>query len=111
MKPLQLFLVVLSVSCFQILPQVDCLKGKNNKVVINPGHVSTSGHPVYQFATKLFDQVAQEKQSSAPDSNILISPFSIRTALAIISLGAKGECRSDTVAYLSYNIDKVSRFV
>lgn len=49
-----------------------------------------NGHPVYQFSARLLNQVALEKGREGSSHNILISPFSIRTALAIMSLGSKG---------------------
>jgi len=73
---------------FLTLTILVALQGTNGA---NNNNKNSGGHPVYEFATKLLNQVAVEKGGQKGVENILISPFSIRTALTMLSLGARGK--------------------
>ncbi|XP_066199675.1 corticosteroid-binding globulin [Saccopteryx leptura] len=46
--------------------------------------------------------------ASAPDKNIFISPVSISMALALLSLGARGDTRAQLLRSLGFNLTKMS---
>ncbi|KAM8782187.1 corticosteroid-binding globulin [Rhynchonycteris naso] len=46
--------------------------------------------------------------ASAPDKNIFISPVSISMALALLSLGARGDTRTQLLQSLGFNLTKMS---
>jgi serine protease inhibitor len=69
---------------------VSCNKNNNNTVQpptpIPPGMVQTLGQSNFQFGIDLFTEVVKNR----PDENILISPWSVQTALLMARNGAAG---------------------
>nr|7RBW_A Chain A, Biliverdin bindin serpin [Boana punctata]7RBW_B Chain B, Biliverdin bindin serpin [Boana punctata] len=55
------------------------------------------------FAFKMYRQLARDH----PTENIVISPVSISSALALLSLGAKGHTHSQIVERLGYNTSEI----
>jgi serine protease inhibitor len=64
------------------------LRESSSKVGQFNQNTQTGRHPIYHFASRLINEVAAERST---EQNILLSPFSIRTALAIIYLGTNGK--------------------
>ncbi|KAG8449079.1 hypothetical protein GDO86_015941 [Hymenochirus boettgeri] len=56
-----------------------------------------------KFAFRLYNQVAAEH----PTENIFLSPISISTAFAMLSLGAKGQTLSQILEGLSFNVSEI----
>src|SRR3954452_9959068 len=59
------------------------------------------------FATRIYDRLA----SSNTDRNLFLSPFSIRVALAMCAVGARGETRQELIDLIGApeNVDEQNR--
>ncbi|XP_068108499.1 alpha-1-antiproteinase-like [Hyperolius riggenbachi] len=57
-----------------------------------------------QFAFEIFRQVTADH----PSENVVISPISISTALALLSLGARGNTHDQIIEGIGFNISEIS---
>nr|XP_021485382.1 serpin A9-like [Meriones unguiculatus] len=87
-----------------------CMWASNPRNRESPQPPSTKGNPAFQvspsntkFAFFLYQRLAQE----SPGQNVLFSPVSISTSLAMLSLGARSATKTQILRSLGFNLTHV----
>ncbi len=72
----------------------------------SPSEMDEAKSPSSSFADELSLQVAKEADSKTPDDNIIISPYSVHSALSILLPGAGGNTLKEFLEVLHSDIEE-----
>ncbi len=97
----RLFLSIFAASVpFLVLATVGC---GDKKAAPEVADLAAEAKANNDFAVDLFEQL---RLDAKPDQNIVFSPYSIRTALAMVYAGARGETAEEMAKVLRFGRDK-----